>query len=86
MVDPSRIYQADDARGVLLVANEKKTLTSVGSPGNVAVGGPGRLLGLEVVGEKLALEGVGAEEEELLAGDEVPEWGVRLAKMASGVG
>ena len=77
MVDP-RAYQADDARGVLLVADEKKTLASVGSPGNIAVGSLGRLFDLEVVVESLGLSGVGAEEEELLAGDEVPAKGVVL--------
>lgn len=67
-------YQADDARGGLLVTDEKKTLASVGSPGDVAVGGLARLLG--VVREGLGLNGVSAEEEEFLAGDEVPMgWG-----------
>lgn len=77
MVD-TRAYQADDARGVLLVADEKKTPTSVGSPGNIAVGSLGRLFGLEVVCESLGLNGVGPEEEELLAGDEVPAEGMVL--------
>lgn len=67
-------YQADDARGGLLITNEKKTLSSGGGPGDVAVGSLGRLLG--VVSESLGLDGVGAEEEEFLASDEVPvEWG-----------
>jgi hypothetical protein len=65
-------YQADDARGVLLITNEEKTLASLGGPGDVRVSSLGGLLALEVVGESLGLNGVSAEEEELLGGDEVP--------------
>jgi hypothetical protein len=69
----SRTYQADDARGVLLVTNEEKTLASLGSPSNVRVSSLGGLLALEVVGESLGLDSLGAEEKELLAGDKVPK-------------
>lgn len=65
-------YQADDARGVLLVTNEEKTLASLGGPGDVRVSSLGRLLALEVVGEGLGLNSLSAEEEELLGRNEVP--------------
>jgi hypothetical protein len=68
----SGIGQADDARWVLLVTNEKKTLASLGGPGDVRVSSLGGLLTLEVVRESLGLNGVSAEEEELLGGNEVP--------------
>lgn len=38
----------------------------------------GGLLALEVVGESLGLDSLGAEEKEFLAGDEVPEGDVKL--------
>jgi hypothetical protein len=72
-------YQVDDARRSLLVADEEKTLSGVGGPSNVMVGSLGRLLGSEVVGERLGLDGVVAEEEEFLAGNEVPVGRGRLA-------
>lgn len=72
-------YQVDDARRSLLVADEKKTLSGVRGPGNVVVGSLGGLLGPEVVGERLGLDGVVAEEEEFLAGNEVPVGRKRLA-------
>ena len=84
-VDPLRLtYQADDARRSLLVANEKKTLSGVRGPGNVMVGSLGGLLSLEVVGERLGLNGVAAEVEELLAGNEVPVGRRRLAHDSMG--
>lgn len=75
-------YQVDDAMGGLLVADEQKTLASVGSPGDVVLGNLDVLLGLLVGGENLGLDGLVAEEEEGLAGDEVPVgqlWSARLA-------
>lgn len=66
-------HEVDDASGSLLVAAEQETLAGLGGPGNVGLSGAGRLLGLGVVGEGLLLEGVGAEEEELLGADQVPE-------------
>ena len=68
----SKTYQADDARGVLLVTNEEKTLASLRGPGDVRVSSLSGLLALEVVGESLGLNGLSAEEEELLGRDEVP--------------
>ncbi|VUC29669.1 unnamed protein product [Clonostachys rosea] len=68
----SGAYQVDDAGRRLLVTNEQKTLGSLGGPGNVGVGGLGRLLGSLVGGKSLGLEGLGAKEEELLAGNQVP--------------
>lgn len=65
-------YQVDDAMGGLLVTNEQKTLAGVGGPGNVVLGNLDVLLSLLVGGENLSLDGIGAEEEEGLAGDEVP--------------
>jgi hypothetical protein len=64
-------YQANDARGVLLVANEEKTLASLGSPGNIRVSSLSGLLALQVVRESFGLDSLGAEEKELFAGDEV---------------
>ncbi|KAI6761303.1 hypothetical protein HG531_001856 [Fusarium graminearum] len=64
--------------GVLLVTNEEKTLASLGGPGDVRVSSLDGLLALKVVGESLGLDGVSAEEEELLGGDKVPG-GVWLA-------
>lgn len=58
--------------GGLLVTNEQKTLSGVGSPGNVVLGNLDVLLSLLVGGEEISLDGIGAEEEESLAGDEVP--------------
>lgn len=75
-------YQVDDAVGGLLVADEEKAQSGVGSPGNVVVSRLGRLLGLLVVGQRLGLDGVGAEEEELLAGDQVPG-STRLARCSA---
>jgi hypothetical protein len=66
---PTGAYQADNVGRVLLVADEEETLTGVGGPGKVAAGILSRLLGLDIVGECLGLEGLGAEEEELLAGN-----------------
>lgn len=68
----SLAYQADDAGWVHFVAEEEETLTGVRGPGDVAVGSLGRLLGLKVLCERFGLEGVGAEEEELLAGNQAP--------------
>lgn len=65
-------YQVDDAVGGLLVTNEKKTLTSVSSPGNVVLGNLNVLLGPLVGGEDISLDGLGAEVEESLAGNQVP--------------
>ncbi|TFB06544.1 hypothetical protein CCMA1212_000803 [Trichoderma ghanense] len=65
-------YQVDDAMGGLLITNEQKTLASVRSPGDVVLGNLDVLLGLLVGGEDLGLNGLVAEEEEGLAGDEVP--------------
>ena len=65
-------YKVDDASGGLLVAAEEEALAGLGSPGDIGVVGGGVLLVLEVVGEGLGLVRVSAEEEELLAGDEVP--------------
>jgi hypothetical protein len=77
-VGGSEAYQADDARGSLLVTHEKKTLAGLGSPGNVGVSSLGRLLSLEVGREDLGLDSLDTEVEELLSGDQVPE-GVALA-------
>lgn len=65
-------YQVDDAMGGLLVANEQKTLAGVGGPSDVVLGNLDVLLSLLVGGENFSLDGIGAEEEESLAGDEVP--------------
>lgn len=65
-------YQVDDAVGGLLVTNEKKTFTSVSSPGNVVLGNLNVLLGPLVGGEDISLDGLGAEVEESLAGNQVP--------------
>ena len=74
-------YQIDDAVGGLLVADKEKAQSGVGSPGDVVVSGLGRLLRLLVVGQRLGLDSVGAEEEELLAGDQVP-WGAMVSIFA----
>lgn len=65
-------YQVDDAVGSLLVTNEKKTLAGVGSPGNVVLGNLSVLLSPLVGGEDISLDRLGAEEEESLAGNQVP--------------
>lgn len=65
-------YQADDARGSLLVANEKKTFSGLGGPGNVGLGSDKSLLGFEVASESLGLDGLNTEEEEVLGGNQVP--------------
>jgi hypothetical protein len=65
-------YQVDDAVGGLLVTNEQKTLTSVSSPGNVVLGNLNVLLSSLVGGKDISLDGLGAEEEESLAGNQVP--------------
>lgn len=65
-------YQVDDAVGSLLVTNEKKTLAGVSSPGNVVLGNLSVLLSPFVGGEDISLDGLGAEEEESLAGNQVP--------------
>jgi hypothetical protein len=65
-------YQVDDASGGRFVANEEKALASLRSPGDVALVGGGGLLVLLIAGKGLGLESVGAEEEELFAGDQVP--------------
>lgn len=65
-------YQVDDAVGGLLVTNEKKTLAGVGSPGDVVLGNLSVLLSPLVGGEDISLDGLGAEEEESLAGNQVP--------------
>lgn len=44
----------------------------MGSPGDVGVGSLSGLLALLVSGERLGLHGLSAEEEELLASDQVP--------------
>jgi hypothetical protein len=56
----------------LLVADKEKTLAGLGSPGNVAVSDINRLLRSLISGESLGIQGLVAEEEELLAGDQVP--------------
>lgn len=66
-------YQVDNAVGGLLVTNEKKTLTGVSSPGNVVVGNLNVLLSPLVGSEDISLDGLGAEVEEGLAGNQVPE-------------
>ena len=65
-------YQVDDATGGPLVANEEEALASVGGPGHVGVGNVSRLLGPAVAGQAAGLHSLAAEEEELLAGDQVP--------------
>lgn len=65
-------YQVDDAVGALLVTNEKKTLASVSSPGNVVLGNLNVLLSPLVGGEDISLDRLGAEVEEGLAGNQVP--------------
>lgn len=65
-------YQVDDAVGGLLVTNEQKTLAGVSSPGNVVLGNLSVLLSPLVGGEDISLDGLGAEEEEGLAGNQVP--------------
>lgn len=72
-------YQADDTGRVLLIADEEETLTGVGGPGDIAVGSLSWLLGLKVVGKCLRLKGVGAKEEELPAGNQVPIGELRSA-------
>lgn len=67
----AQTYQANDARGVLLVTNEEKTLASLGSPSNIGVSSLSGLLALQVVGKSLGLDSLDAEEKELFAGDEV---------------
>lgn len=57
----------------LLVTSEQETLAGVSSPGNVVQSALSGLLGLLVSLESLSLEGIVAEEEELLASDQVPE-------------
>ena len=68
-------HQVDDTSraGLLrsLLGEEEKTLASAGSPGGVLVSNLG-LLATEVARELLGLNGVGAEEEELLLKDEAP--------------
>jgi hypothetical protein len=56
----------------LLLTKEKKTLAGVGGPCNVGMGSLSGLLTLLVGREGLGLNGVGAEEEELLGGNQVP--------------
>lgn len=71
--------QVDDAGRSLLVADKEETLSGVGSPSDIVVGVFGRLLHLLVVAQSLGLESIGAKEEEVLGGDEVPdgvEWSV----------
>lgn len=70
-------YQADDASGSLLVTKEEQTPTGLGGPGNVVVGSLGRLLSLLVVSKSLRLDGIGAKEEELLGGNQVPKEALR---------
>jgi hypothetical protein len=77
-----KTYQVDDAGRGLLVTNEEKTLAGLGSPSNVALGNVSRLLGALVAGESLGLERVSAEEEELLAGDQVPREQSMVSKVA----
>ena len=66
-------HQVDDTGRGLLVTNEEKALAGLGGPSNVALGNLGGLLGALVGRERLGLESISAEEEELLAGNEVPE-------------
>lgn len=65
-------HQVDDTSGGLLVAGEEETLAGVGGPGNVVESSLGVLLALLVSLEGLDLHGLVTEEEELLAGDQVP--------------
>lgn len=65
-------YQVDDAVGGLLVSNEEKTLAGVSSPSNVVLGNLSVLLSPLVGGEDISLDGLGAEEEESLASNQVP--------------
>jgi hypothetical protein len=65
-------HQVDDADGGRLLAEEEKALAGVRGPGGVVVASLGGLLAAAVVGERLGVDGVGAEPEELLGVDEVP--------------
>ena len=65
-------HEVDEAGRRLLVTDEKKALAGLGRPSDVALGDIGRLLGALVGGERLGLVSLVAEEEEFLAGDEVP--------------
>ena len=65
-------YQVDDTRGSLLVAGEEKALAGMSSPGDVVESSLGVLLALLVSVKSLGLEGLVAEEEEFLAGNQVP--------------
>ena len=64
--------QVNDTGRGLLVTGEEETLASVGGPGNVVESSLGVLLALLVGLKRLGLEGLVAEEEELLAGNQVP--------------
>lgn len=72
MVRVLETYQVDYTSGSLLVAGEEETLASVGGPGDVVDGSLGVLLAPLVDIERLGLQGLVAEEKELLAGDQVP--------------
>lgn len=65
-------HQVDDDVRSLLVAREEETLASVSSPRDVVESALGGLLGLLVGLESLDLNGFRAEEEELLATEQVP--------------
>jgi hypothetical protein len=73
---PVRTYEVDDARGGGLVTDEEKTLAGLSSPSNVGLGNLSRLLSLLVGRQSLGLNGLGAEPEELLAGNDVPAGGL----------
>lgn len=66
-------YQLDGTlgSGLVLLTEKEETLASLGSPGLDVVGDVGNLVGLER-GERLEVDGLGAEPEELLGVDEVP--------------
>lgn len=65
-------HQVNDVVGSLLVTGEEETLAGVSSPRDVVESTLGGLLGLLVGLESLGLDGLGAEEEELLATEQVP--------------
>lgn len=66
-------YQLDGTlgSGLVLLTEKEETLASLGSPRLDVVGDVGNLVGLER-GERLEVDGLGAEPEELLGVDEVP--------------
>jgi hypothetical protein len=69
-------YQVDDTSRVSLLSSllgeEEQALASVGGPSGVLVSNLG-LLATEIAREVLGVDGVGAEEEELLLEDEAPK-------------